>query len=81
MKVLTPPALAPTATLITLCSLSTGMKSASISPLLTNSAICSTISVCGVIGNAGTTSTLASVAAQATAWSPLMTLTTIPSPP
>jgi len=59
----TPPALAPMAMLMAECSLSAGMKSASSSPSLMNSANRSTMSVCGVIGNAGTTSVLASLAA------------------
>ena len=57
------PALAPMAMLMTECSLSAGMKSASSSPSFMNSASCSTMSVCGVMGKDGTTSVLASFAA------------------
>ena len=54
VNVLTPVALAATVALSAECSLSTSTYSQSISPLLTNSDMCSTMNVCGVIGYAAT---------------------------
>src|SRR5659263_713356 len=81
VKTLTPTADAAAAALITLCSDSMVRNFASSSPSFTKSAICSIISVCGVIGKAGTTSTRQSFAPIATAWSPVITFfIPVPSP-
>src|SRR3972149_4580659 len=67
VKVRAPTAAAPRQALMAECSDSTGMYSASSSPLATSSARCSTMWVCGVMGYAATTSGLQSLTASATA--------------
>ncbi|OPY41553.1 MAG: hypothetical protein A4E40_00585 [Methanoregulaceae archaeon PtaU1.Bin059] len=74
MNVLAPVTLAPMQAAIAECSLSTGMYWLLNSPDVTYSAICSTISVCGVMGYAATTDGQACFTAAATALLPVATV-------
>ena len=80
VNVRTPVMLAPIQAAIAECSLSTGIYRLFIWPLVTKSAIVSTISVCGVIGYAATTAGRACLTAFAIALFPVA-ISFMPTPP